>query len=157
MPAKSTSNGTPPAVVSGVPIATRHDPNLAAAGRQPAADASASTADRAPAPAERLTDEQRTQRRRQRAAAHDASTPPRKPGRALRRERPTESASALTSSRGMTLRDSTSITLIAVLAAGGVLGAILGALSASGWIIGLLVAGLTVVLSAMVRRYSRST
>jgi hypothetical protein len=156
MPAKSTSNGTPPAVVSGVPTATRHDPNLAAGGRQPAADASASTADRAPSPAERLTDE-RTQRRRQRAAAHDASTPPRKPGRALRRERPTESASALTSSRGMTLRDSTSITLIAVLAAGGVLGAILGALSASGWIIGLLVAGLTVVLSAMVRRYSRST
>jgi len=57
----------------------------------------------------------------------------------------------------MTLRDSVSITLIAVLVAGGVLGAILGALSATGWVIGLLVAGVTVVLSAMIRRYSRST
>ena len=50
-----------------------------------------------------------------------------------------------------------SLTLIAVLAAGGVLGAILGALSTSGWVIGVLAAGLTVVLSAVLRRYSRST
>jgi hypothetical protein len=47
--------------------------------------------------------------------------------------------------------------LIAVLAAGGVLGAILGALSAAGWIIGLLTAGLTIVLSALLRRYSGLT
>jgi hypothetical protein len=57
----------------------------------------------------------------------------------------------------MTFRDSVSITLIAVLAAGGVLGAILGALSVTGWVIGLLVAGLTIVLSTMLRRYSRLT
>ena len=57
----------------------------------------------------------------------------------------------------MTLRDSLSITLIAVLAAAGVLGAILGALNVTGWAIGVLVAGLTVVLSAVLRRYSRST
>ena len=50
-----------------------------------------------------------------------------------------------------------SVNLIAVLAAGGVLGAILGALSAAGWVIGLLVAGLTVILSAVFRSYERST
>ncbi len=50
-----------------------------------------------------------------------------------------------------------SVTLIAMLAAGGVLGAILGALNVTGWIIGVLVAGLIVVVSAMQRRYSRST
>jgi hypothetical protein len=57
----------------------------------------------------------------------------------------------------MTLRDSSSMMLMATLAVGGVFGAILGAVSAAGWIIGLLVAGLTVVLSTMLRRYSRST
>jgi hypothetical protein len=59
--------------------------------------------------------------------------------------------------RRMALRDSVSITLIAVLAGGGVLGAILGALNVTGWVIGVLVAGLTVVVSAILRRYSRST
>ena len=49
-----------------------------------------------------------------------------------------------------------SVTSIAVLAAGGVLGAILGALGAAGWVIGLLAAALTVILSAVLRRYSRS-
>jgi hypothetical protein len=57
----------------------------------------------------------------------------------------------------MTLRDALSVTLIAVLAAGGVLGAVLGALSAPGWVIGLLVAGLTIVLSGLLARYSPST
>jgi hypothetical protein len=49
-----------------------------------------------------------------------------------------------------------SVTSIAVLAAGGVLGAILGSLSAAGWVIGLLAAALTVILSAVLRRYSPS-
>jgi len=57
----------------------------------------------------------------------------------------------------MTLRDSTSINLIAVLAAGGVLGAVLGALSASGLVIGLLVAGVTIVLLTALRQYARAT
>ena len=59
--------------------------------------------------------------------------------------------------RRMTFRDSVSITLIALLCAGGVVGAILGALNVTGWVIGLLVAGLTVVVSAILRRYSRLT
>lgn len=107
-------------------------------------------------PAEQLADE-RTERRRQRAAAHDVSAAPRQPRRAGRREPPTRSTSAPTPARRMTLRDSASVTLIAVLAMGGILGAILGAVGAPGWIIGLLVAGLTVVVSAMLRRYSRSS
>jgi hypothetical protein len=49
-----------------------------------------------------------------------------------------------------------SATSIVVLAAGGVLGAILGALSAASWVIGLLAAALTVILSAVLRRYSSS-
>ena len=60
------------------------------------------------------------------------------------------------SQRRMTLRDSTSINVIAVLAAGGVVGAILGALSASGLVIGLVVAGVTVVLLAALRRFVRT-
>jgi hypothetical protein len=48
-----------------------------------------------------------------------------------------------------------SATSIAVLAAGGVLGGILGALTAPGWVIGLLAAALTVILSAVMRNYSR--
>ena len=43
-----------------------------------------------------------------------------------------------------------------MIALGGVLGVILGALSVSGWVIGLLVAGLTVALLTMVRPYKRS-
>jgi hypothetical protein len=46
--------------------------------------------------------------------------------------------------------------MIAVIALGGVLGVILGALSVPGWVIGLLVAGLTVALLTMVRPYKRS-
>ncbi|MFZ0971330.1 MAG: hypothetical protein WAN22_03835 [Solirubrobacteraceae bacterium] len=72
-------------------------------------------------------------------------------------KRMAESTSALAPPRRMTLRDSVSITLIAVLAGGGVLGTILGALNVTDWVIGVLVAGLTVVVSAILRRYSRST
>jgi hypothetical protein len=77
----------------------------------------------------------------------------REPRRAGPRERPTGSKRAPARPRRMTLRDSATVTLIATLVAGGVLGAILGALSASAWVIGVLVAGLTVVVSAVLRRY----
>ena len=149
MSAKSTLNATPPAVISGDPSSGRQDPGLTPAGWQPAADSDTSGSGGIPSAAERLTAE-RTERRRQRTAA-------REPRIAARRERPTESTSALTPPRRLTLRDSVAVTLIAVLAAGGVLGAILGALSTSGWVIGVLAAGLTVVLSAVLGRYSRWT
>ncbi len=156
MPANTPLNEPPPAIAEGDPTADSQDPDLATAGRQPAAGPGSSPADEILSPSERFTAE-RTERRRQRAAAREAPTPPREPRRAHRRERPTESTSAVTPSRRMTLRDSVSMPLIAVVAAGGVLGAILGALSAAGWVIGLLAAGLTIVLSALLRRYSGLT
>jgi hypothetical protein len=88
---------------------------------------------------------------------HQAPSPAGDPRRARRRTRSTRPTTDLAPPRRMTLRDSISLTLIAVLAAGGVLGAVLGALNVAGWVIGLLVAGLTVVVSAMLRRYARST
>jgi hypothetical protein len=156
MPAKSTLNGTPPAAVSGDPSAGHQDPDLTAVGRQPAPDVGTSDSSGIASAAERLTAE-RDERRRQRTAVREAPTPAREPRTAPSRERRTESTSAPTPPRRMTLRDSVSLTLIALLAAGGALGAILGALNVTGWVIGVLVAGLTVVVSAIVRRYSRST
>jgi hypothetical protein len=156
MPAKSTHNGTPPAVLSGDPSAGRQDAELTADGRQPPANSGASGSGRIPPTDERLTAE-RAERRRQRTAAREAPTSPRAPREGRRGERPTESTTATMSPGRLTLRDSAALTVIAVLVAGGVLGAILGALSASGLVIGVLVAGLTMVLSAWVRRYSRST
>jgi hypothetical protein len=155
MPTKSTLNVTQPAVASDDPSADQN-PDLAAAGRQPDADQATSSTDGITSDTERLTAE-RTERRRQRAASHEAPSPAGGPGRVRRSKRPTGSTSALAPPRRMTLRDSVSIGLIAVLAAGGVLGAVLGALNVAGWVIGVLVAGLTVVVSAILRRYSRST
>jgi Flp pilus assembly protein TadB len=155
MPTKSTLNETPRPVASEDP-STSQNPDLTSAIRQLDADQGASSADRSTSVTEGVAAE-RTERRRQRAAAHEA---PSRAGyaRGVRRsERPTESTSAPVPPRRMTLRDSVSITLIAVLAAGGVLGAILGALNVTGWVIGMLVAGLTVVVSAILRRYSRLT
>ena len=126
------------------------------AGLQPPADSDRSASVGIPSAAERLTAE-RTERRRRRTAAREAPTSARETRSARRRERPTDSTSAPTRPSRLTLRDSVAVTLIAVLSAGGVLGAILGALSTSGWVIGVLAAGLTVVLSAVLGRYSRST
>ena len=155
MPTKSTLNETPPAVTSGNPSAGPN-PDLTVAGPQPDAHQGTSAADGATSATERLAAE-RTERRRQRAAAHETPNPAAEPRTVRRRERPPEPTTAVASPRRMTFRDSVSITLIAVLAAGGVFGAVLGALSVTGWVIGVLVAGLTVVVSAMLRRYSRST
>lgn len=156
MSANSPLNEPPAAIAVGDPTADGQDPELATAGRRPEADPGPSSGDEILSPSERFTAE-RTERRRQRAAARKTPTPPREPRGAHQRERPTESTSGLTPARRTTLRDSVSMALIAVLAAGGVLGAILGALSAAGWIIGLLTAGLTIVLSALLRRYSGLT
>jgi hypothetical protein len=130
MPTKSTLNETPRSVASDDPSAGQN-PDLTTASQQLDSDQSISSADRISSATERLAGE-RTERRRQRAATNEAP-------------------------RRMTFRDSVSITLIALLCAGGVLGAILGALNVTGWVIGLLVAGLTVVVSAILRRYSRLT
>jgi hypothetical protein len=124
-----------------------NDPSSTPAAGDPAAVAS---------PAEQITAE-RTERRRQRAAAHQTPTSPGAPRRARRRERPSDSRTPRTPPRRMSFRDSVSVTLIAMLVAGGALGAILGALSVPGWVIGVLAAGLTVVLAAVARRSSAVT
>jgi hypothetical protein len=151
MPATSPSNEPSPAIAVSDPIADGLSPDPTTADGQPAGGPDRSPGDEGLSPAQQLTAE-RTERRRQRAAAHRAPT-----RRARRLTGPGKSSSVRTPARPSTLRDSVSVSLIAVLAAGGVLGAILGALSAAGWVIGLLVAGLTIVLSGLLRRYSPST
>ena len=152
-----TGNGSQPVdLVTSDNASPGQNPDLAVAGRKPDADQGTSSPDGSTSATDRVTAE-RTERRRQRAAAHEARSPAGEPRGIRRRERPTGPTTDLAPPRRMTLRDSMSITLIAVLAAGGVLGAVLGALNVAGWVIGLLVAGLTVVVSAMLRRYARST
>jgi hypothetical protein len=149
-----TRNGTQPAVVPSDPSARRHDPHLTAPSRQPAAEPARSDPDGIPSTGDSLTAE-RTERRRQRTATRQARTA-REPRAPRRRDPTTESTTPRTPPTPLTLRDSMSVTSIVVLAAGSVLGAILGALSAAGWVIGLLAAALTMILSAVLRRYSRS-
>src|SRR5690349_6334226 len=130
-----TRNGTHPAVVSSDPSDRRQDPRLTDPSRQPAADQATSDHNCVPATGDSLTAE-RTERRRQRTATRQARTAS-EPHADRRRDRTTESTSAQTRPRPLTLRDSVSVTSIVMLAAGGVLGAILGALSAASWVIGL--------------------
>ena len=93
MPAKSTLNETPPAVASDNPSAGQN-PDLTVDGRQPDADPGTSSADGITSATERLTAE-RTERRRQRAAARETPARPASRGEVTRRERPSESTSAL--------------------------------------------------------------
>lgn len=94
---------------------------------------------------------ERTERRRQRTAVRHQPGPAREPDAAGRFNGQSEGAARSPQPR-MPLQDIVSMRLIAVLAAGAVLGAVLGALGAPGVIIGLLVAGLTVVLVAKLPR-----
>ncbi len=148
MPAKPPSpNARPPGLAVADPSAEGHDSELAAAGRQLAEDMGTSDAEEFTSPAERRAAE-RTARRRQRAEVDDAP--------ADRAHRSTKSSRAPTRARGSSILDSVPPQLLAVIA-GGVLGLILGALSIGGWIIGLLVAGLTVILLQAVGSHTRST
>jgi hypothetical protein len=154
MPAKSPRSETSPTALS-EPAA----PALEAPGTPPSADPgpadsdstlSPADSDSTLSPADRVIAE-RTERRRQRTAVRGQSGRAREPDPAGPRSGQRESAAHGPQSR-MPLRDTVSVRLIAVLAAGAALGAILGALGAPGVVIGLLVAGLTVVLSAKLPR-----
>lgn len=147
MPAKSTLNDKPTAADLAEPPAS---------SRQTAPREGESDSDALPSTGERLAAE-RTERRRVRASAHDAPAPARTPSRARRPKRTSDATSDLRQRARLSLRDSVSLMLIAVLAAGAVLGAILDSLGVAGWVAGLLVAGMTVILSAVVRSFSRST
>jgi len=123
-------------------------------GTEPAADQTTSDRDDIPRTGDSLSAE-RTERRRQRIATRQARTAS-KPRAGSHRDATTESTNAPSPPKLLKLRDSVSVTSVVVLAAGGVLGAILGALGAAGWVIGLLAAALTVIVSAVLRSYSRS-
>jgi hypothetical protein len=153
MPAKSPPNAKPPGSAVGDASVESKDSELAAAGRELAEDLGTSGADEFSSPAERRAAE-RTARRRQRAEAHDAVQAHDAPAR--REHRSTESTRAGTPAWTSMLRDALSPPLIAVVA-GGVLGVILGALSVGGWLIGLLAAGLAVVLLRALGSHSHST
>jgi hypothetical protein len=146
LPAKSSPNAQPPGVAPTAPPAESQDSETTAAGPSRAEDLSTSGADAFTSPAERRAAE-RTARRRERAEAHEA--PPRREHRSPR-------ARVLTPESTSILRDSLPPPLIAVIA-GGVSGLILGALSIGGWVIGLLVAGLTVILLRALGSGSQST
>ena len=155
MPAEPPLNGAHLAEASADPP-VGNSPNLTLGGQDTAAHAEPSESTGVLRPAERLEAE-RAERRHQRMLAREASTATRDPDRGEPRQRATGSASRLTPPGHQTLRDSMPVRLIAVVAAGGVLGAILDALSVTGWVIGVLVAVLTVVISTELRQYSRST
>jgi hypothetical protein len=89
------------------------------------------------------------------AAAHDANGPG--PG-AKTGERLHQATSQPTGPSGRTrlaLGKTVPLRLIGVIFVGLIVGAILGAVSAPGWVIGLLVATVTVMLSAVLQRFSR--
>jgi hypothetical protein len=98
---------------------------------------------------------ERDERRHQRALAREGNGR----GRGAKTgERLHDSTSQLSgpSRRGRFLVGETvSVGMIGIIVAGLIVGAILGALGASGWVVGLLVATLTVILSGILRRFPR--
>jgi hypothetical protein len=146
MPAKPVPITTLPRSALTDPTVEIQESELTAAGRELAEDLGARGADEPSSPAERQAAE-RTARRRQRAEARGQSS---HRGSGLPQSR------VLAAAGTSTLRESLPAGLTAVIA-GGVLGVILGALSAGGWIIGLLAAGLTVFLLRAFGAHSRST
>jgi hypothetical protein len=120
--------------------------------------ASAATdADRAPAqasaapgqsyPARGSAATERDERRHQRAVAREGNG--RDSAKTAERLQP---AKAQPRRGRLVIGETVSVGLIGIIVVGLIAGAILGALGASGWVIGLLVATLTVILSAVLRR-----
>ncbi len=164
MPLNTARSGTPPAAPDDQSVGTQ-DPertpgsqgaDLPTADEQTPAERGAPDSTRGPSTAAALVAE-RTERRHQRMLARESSTATREPDGAAGGRRTAGPPRAVTSPGRQTLRESLSAAVIGMLAAGAALGAILGALSASGWLIGLLVAGLTATLAMVLRPWSRST
>jgi uncharacterized membrane protein YdbT with pleckstrin-like domain len=146
MPAKPVPITTPSRSALADATVELQESELTAAGRELAEDLGASGVDEPSSPAAHRAAE-RTARRRERAEAR---------GQSSHRGSGLPQARVVTPAAASTLRESLPAAVIAVIA-GGVLGVILGALSAEGWIIGLLVAGLTVILLRALGWHSRST
>ena len=146
MPTKPAPNVNPPGLTLADRAVERKDAELAAAGRELADDLGTSRPHESSSPAEDRAAE-RTARRRQRAEARDVVS---------RRGALAPQSRIASGAETSMLRGALPVALIAVIA-GGVLGAGLGALSAGGWLIGLLVAGLTVIVLRALGSYSGST
>jgi len=145
LPTKPPPAVKPPGLPRAAATIEGQDAELTAAGRELAEDLVASPADEFSSPAARRSAE-RTARRRQRVKARDLSTP---------RGAPRPQSRVVPAAGTSMLRASLPV-LIAVIT-GGVLGLILDALSAAGWMIGLLAAGLTVLVLRASGSYSSST
>ncbi|HET6864437.1 MAG TPA: hypothetical protein VFH80_00875 [Solirubrobacteraceae bacterium] len=163
MPVKSPAGGTPTTAADqtvGVQDPERtpgtKDPELPPPGKRATSEQDGSNSSRVPSPAERLVAE-RTERFHQRMLARESSVPTREPDGPERRKRATGSPSALTPPGRQTLRNWPSAAMIGMLAFGAALGAILGVLHVAGWLMGLLVAGLTAILATVATPRSRST
>jgi hypothetical protein len=129
---------------NGSPVAT--DPEVAPA-QAPATPGQSDSAGRSAAT-------ERDERRHQRAVARDGNG--RGAVRTGERLHQSTSQSSGPSRRGrLVIGETVSVGLIGIIVVGLTVGAILGALGASGWVIGLLVATLTVILSAVLRRSPR--
>ena len=163
MPTKSPRSGTPPAAAADDHQTVRgpnpdqgpgsQDPDVTPRGGQPSAEQDASDFTVLPV-GERIAAE-RTERRRQRMLARESSTTTGEPDTAGRRTAPTVSSSALTPPGRQPMSSALFVTVGVVLVAGAALGAVLGALSVTGWVIGLLVAAVTAILSTALRPPSR--
>jgi hypothetical protein len=100
---------------------------------------------------------QRDERRQQRALAREGNGLGRgaKTGERLHQS-PSQQSGPSRSRRGrLVVGETVSVGMIGIIVVGLIVGAILGALGASGWVVGLLVATLTVILSGVLRRFPR--
>jgi hypothetical protein len=124
----------------------------------------AADADRAPAqasaapgqsyPARGSAATERDERRQRRAVAREGNG--RDGAKTAERFQPAKAQPTGPPRRGrLVIGETVAVGLIGIIVVGLIAGAILGALGASGWVIGLLVATLTVILSAVLRRSAR--
>jgi hypothetical protein len=121
--------------------------------------------DRAPAQASAAPDQsdpgrgsaatERDERRHQRALAREANGRGRGAKTGERLHDSTSQPSGPSRRGRLLVGETVSIGMIGIIVAGLIVGAILGALGASGWVVGLLVATLTMILSGLLRRFPR--
>jgi hypothetical protein len=146
-PGRSPAPGVIPDTIKGPVALPSKDPKAAT---QPAA-----TAPGRPASALDSAASERDERRHQRAVAREGNG--RGPGTGTG-ERLQQGKTQPTgpSRRGqLALRETVSAGLIGIVVVGLIVGGILGALGAPGWVVGLLVTTLTLILSAVIRRSPR--
>jgi hypothetical protein len=98
---------------------------------------------------------ERDERRQQRALAREGNGRARGAKTGERLHHSTSQLSGPSRRGRLLVGETVSVGMIGIIVAGLIVGAILGALGASGWVVGLLVATLTVILSGVLRRFPR--